>query len=63
MRVLSSTFDREARWFVVDLWRDDAPGLNYVITAGFVVAAVTGLGLIAWSGVTALLAEYSSRDS
>ena len=49
--------------FASDLWRDDVPGLNYVITAAFVVAAVTGLGLIAWSGVTALLAEYSSRDS
>jgi hypothetical protein len=46
-----------ATLFFADLWRDDVPGLNYVITAAFVAADVIGLGLIARSVLTALLAE------
>lgn len=52
-----------ATLFFADLWRDDVPALNYPIAASFVVAAVVGLGLIAWSGAAAILASYSSTDS
>jgi hypothetical protein len=52
-----------ATLFFADLWRDNVPGLNYLIAAAFVVSAVIGLGLIARSGAPTLLAKYSSSDS
>lgn len=51
-----------ATLFFEDLWRDDVPGLNYVITAGFVATAVVGLRLIAWSSDPGRLADDSSTD-
>jgi hypothetical protein len=49
--------------FAADLWRDDVPGMNYVIATAFVATLLAGVGLIARSYGPAFLARLPSPDS
>ena len=60
--ILAASSALPAILFVADLWRDDVPGLNYVITTAFVTALLAGIGLIVRSSGPAFLAKLPSPD-